>query len=67
LQNTEVLAPTYSEEMKIIVVFVSDTHAEEVRKALGDAGASHIGNYSHCTFSSEGTSMLIPQEVTNPY
>lgn len=38
------------------------THAEEVRKALGDAGAGHIGNYSHCTFSSEGTGTFVPQE-----
>ena len=32
LQNTEVLAPTYAEEMKKVVVFVPVTHAEEVRK-----------------------------------
>lgn len=43
------------------------THAEEVRKALGDAGAGHIGNYSHCTFNSEGTGTFVPQEGTNPY
>lgn len=43
------------------------THAEEVRKALGDAGAGHIGNYSHCTFSSEGAGAFVPQEGTNPY
>ncbi|AJA21486.1 TPA: Nif3-like dinuclear metal center hexameric protein [Bacillus thuringiensis] len=67
LQNTEVLAPTYAEEMKKVVVFVPVTHAEEVRKALGDAGAGHIGNYSHCTFSSEGTGTFVPQEGTNPY
>ncbi|MGR5953318.1 hypothetical protein ACT7DP_17610 [Bacillus paranthracis] len=62
MQNTEVLAPTYAEEMKKIVVFVPETHAEEVRKALGDAGAGHIGNYSHCTFNSEGTGTFVPQE-----
>ena len=67
LQNTEVLAPTYAEEMKKVVVFVPVTHAEEVRNALGDAGAGHIGNYSHCTFSSEGTGTFVPQEGTNPY
>ncbi len=39
-----------------------ETHAEEVRKALGDAGAGHIGNYSHCTFNSEGTGTFVPQE-----
>ena len=44
-----------------------ETHAEEVRKALGDAGAGHIGNYSHCTFNSEGTGTFVPQEGTNLY
>ena len=53
--------------MKKIVVFVPVTHAEEVRKALGDADAGHIGNYSHCTFGSEGVGTFIPQEGTDPY
>ena len=46
--------------MKKIVVFVPVTHAEEVRKALGDADAGHIGNYSHCTFGSEGVRYVFP-------
>ncbi|MDM5156487.1 Nif3-like dinuclear metal center hexameric protein [Bacillus sp. DX1.1] len=67
LQRTEVLVPTYAEEMKKIVVFVPVTHVDAVRTALGDAGAGHIGNYSHCTFNSEGTGTFIPQEGTTPY
>ena len=43
-------------------MFVPVTHAEEVRNALGDAGAGHISDYSHCTFSSEGTGTFVPQE-----
>lgn len=38
-----------------------------MRKALGDADAGHIGNYSHCTFGSEGVGTFIPKEGTNPY
>lgn len=38
-----------------------------MRKALGDADAGHIGNYSHCTFGSEGVGTFIPREGTNPY
>lgn len=34
-----------------IVVFVPIPDADKVRKALGDAGAGEIGNYTHCTFS----------------
>ncbi|ABS23243.1 Nif3-like dinuclear metal center hexameric protein [Bacillus cytotoxicus] len=67
LQNTEVLVPTYTEEMKKVVVFVPVTHVDAIRKALGDAGAGYIGNYSHCTFGSQGIGTFIPQEGTNPY
>lgn len=67
LQQTQVLVPTYSEEMKKLVVFVPADHADELRKVLGDAGAGYIGNYSHCTFNSEGTGTFMPQEGTNPY
>lgn len=48
-------------------MFVPVTHVDAVRTALGDAGAGHIGNYSHCTFNSEGTGTFIPQEGTTPY
>lgn len=44
-----------------VVSFVPTTHTEAVLKAMGDAGAGHIGNYSHCTFRSEGTGTFLPQ------
>ena len=47
-------------------MFVPETHAEEVRKALGDAGAGHIGNYSHCTFSGRDRHVCTSRG-TNPY
>ncbi len=55
--------------MKIvkIVVFVPVTHAEMVRKAMGDAGAGMIGNYSHCSFSSKGIGNFKPLMGANPF
>jgi dinuclear metal center YbgI/SA1388 family protein len=67
LTNTEVLVPTYAEKMKKLVVFVPVSHADAVRKAIGDSGAGFIGNYSHCTFNSQGTGTFMPQEGTNPF
>lgn len=67
LQDTEVLAPTYEDPLKKLVVYVPETHADNVRQALGDKGAGHIGNYSHCSFNSEGTGMFLPLEGTNPF
>ncbi len=50
-----------------IVVFVPETHTDVVRKAMGDAGAGVIGNYSHCTFSSKGIGRFRPESGANPH
>jgi dinuclear metal center YbgI/SA1388 family protein len=67
IQNPEVLVPTFETALKKIVVFVPAESAETVRKALGDAGAGFIGNYSHCTFSANGTGRFLPGDQTKPY
>lgn len=50
-----------------LVVFVPVTHTEIVLKALGEAGAGAIGNYSHCSFTTRGTGRFMPGAGTNPY
>jgi dinuclear metal center YbgI/SA1388 family protein len=67
LSQLEVLSPTYEEQLIKLSVFVPSSHEEAVRQALGDAGAGHIGNYSHCSFSSSGWGTFTPLEGTNPY
>lgn len=67
LENVELLVPTYEAKLKKLVVFVPKTHSEIVREALGNAGAGAIGNYSHCSFSAEGTGYFLPGEHTNPF
>lgn len=59
------LAPALSETVKV-VVYVPDAHADEVRQAIGQAGAGRIGNYSFCTFSSLGTGRYLPGAGANP-
>src|SRR3989344_8148157 len=49
-----------------IVVFVPKTHTDIVRKALGDAGAGKIGNYSHCSYSVDGKGRFLPLEGAKP-
>ena len=49
-----------------IVVLAPKTHADRVRKAMGDAGAGRIGNYSYCSFSSDGTGRFLPLEGAHP-
>jgi hypothetical protein len=50
-----------------IVVFVPKTHTDIVRKAMGDAGAGKIGNYTHCSFSSDGVGRYIPSGDAKPF
>ena len=49
-----------------LVVFVPLTHADVVRKALGEAGAGKIGNYDFCSFSSRGIGRFRGNEKSNP-
>ncbi|MFB4166495.1 Nif3-like dinuclear metal center hexameric protein [Virgibacillus sp. JSM 102003] len=67
INRTEVLQQTYQEELVKIAVFVPKTHLNEVRDAMSENGAGHIGDYSHCTFQTEGKGTFMPQEGTNPY
>ncbi len=50
-----------------IVVFVPKSHADIVRQAMGDAGAGKIGNYSHCSYSSDGFGRYKPLEGAKPF
>ena len=49
-----------------IVVFVPKSHADVVRRAMGDAGAGRIGQYSHCSFSVDGVGRYLPLEGAHP-
>ena len=52
-----------------IAVFVPEANADDVRQALGDAGAGKLENglYSHCTFSTKGMGRFLPLADANPY
>jgi hypothetical protein len=49
-----------------LVVFVPETHADIVRKAIGDAGAGIVGNYGFCNFSVKGIGRYIPMDSAHP-
>jgi len=65
LINTSVLLP--SGKQKKLVVFVPESHLEVVRDAMLNAGAGHIGRYSHCSFSSSGKGSFKALEGTHPF
>lgn len=49
-----------------LVIFTPPSHADQIREAMGKAGAGKIGNYSFCTFSSPGFSRFKPESGSNP-
>jgi len=50
-----------------IVVFVPTTHTQKVLEAIGKSGGGVIGNYSYCSFSSEGIGRFKPNEKASPF
>ncbi len=61
------LTKVYQEQLHKLVVFVPATHLDQVRKAITEAGAGHIGNYSHCTFQTQGTGTFLPLTDAQPF
>ncbi len=53
--------------LKKLVTFLPVDHAEPVRNAIFAAGAGHIGNYSECSFNTEGTGTFRGEEGANPF
>ncbi|MBK8292353.1 MAG: Nif3-like dinuclear metal center hexameric protein [Flammeovirgaceae bacterium] len=66
LKNLQVLSPRQNTLSKI-VTFIPLDYTEKVISALHDAGAGHVGNYSHCSFSSEGMGAYLPTENSKPF
>lgn len=54
-------------ELHALVVYVPEDHANAVLKAIGDAGAGRIGDYSHCAFTSPGTGRFTPHPGAQPF
>lgn len=67
LTKHDVLMGVGEEKYIKLVVFVPRGHEDAVRTALAEAGAGHIGNYSHCTFQTAGTGTFLPLEGTSPF
>ncbi|MBM3417213.1 MAG: Nif3-like dinuclear metal center hexameric protein [Bacteroidetes bacterium] len=66
LQKTSILQPK-EQSLKKLFTFVPAEHAETVRQVIFNAGGGHIGNYSECSFNTEGTGTFRPDEDTNPF
>lgn len=66
LVNRAVLVPKSGLLMKLYT-FVPVAQAEQVKNALFEAGAGHIGRYSECSFAVEGSGTFKAGEGTRPF
>lgn len=67
LQDIQLLDHQHPEKLYKLVVYVPLSHEAMVREAIGDAGAGYLGNYSHCSFRSQGTGAFLPLAGSNPF
>lgn len=66
LTNTRILSPK-SDLLRKLVTFVPTAQAEQVRSALFQAGAGHIGNYSETSFNLSGKGTFKGNNNTDPF
>jgi len=66
LKNRSILQPK-NKMLRKLVTFAPLNRAEQVRNAILAAGAGHIGKYSECSFSSDGTGSFKAEEGAEPY
>ena len=59
--------PVSDETLYKLVVYVPKSHAEQVRRAMGDAGAGFIGKYSHTSFTTPGIGHFTAQNGAAPF
>jgi dinuclear metal center YbgI/SA1388 family protein len=66
LVNGRILAPK-KQILKKLVTFVPQAQAENLRTALFEAGAGHIGNYDSCSFNTTGNGTFKGNDATQPF
>jgi len=66
LKKRKVLQPKQG-LLRKLVTFCPISHANQVRSALFEAGAGHIGDYESCSFNLEGTGTFMAGETANPF
>lgn len=66
LTDRQVLVPKPGQKLKL-VTFVPEEAVDQVLGAVHEAGAGVIGDYSECSFRTEGTGSFRPNDQAEPY
>lgn len=67
LENIQILEQTTSENLMKLAVFTPKESTELVRTALGNAGAGELGEYTNCSFTSQGEGRFKATKSAIPY
>lgn len=65
IKTPTILAPV-KDKLSKVITYIPKNKFEDVRSAVFQAGAGNIGNYTHCSFSSEGLGTFEGNEHSNP-
>jgi dinuclear metal center YbgI/SA1388 family protein len=65
-KSSSLIQPTYTEKLYKILVYIPKGHEDKMFDALVGAGAGKIGNYSSCTYRTEGIGTFKPETGTHP-
>ncbi len=66
LKNIEVLRPV-NDSLRKLVTFCPLAQSGDVRTAICEAGAGHIGDYDFCTYNMEGKGSFRASDKANPF
>ena len=66
-KSAALIEPTYNEKLYKILVYIPKGYEDKIFDALIAAGAGHIGNYSSCSYRTEGIGTFKPEKGTQPF
>lgn len=66
LENIKVLEPT-EKMLRKLIVFCPETHVEQVRESIFEAGGGKIGKYDCCSFNTLGLGSFRAGDEANPF
>lgn len=67
LTKIKFINPYFKTQKFKYCVFVPVTHIKKITEAINSGGGGVIGNYSHCTFYTEGTGTFTPLKEAKPF
>ncbi len=65
--QTQVLQVTNSEKLSKLIVYIPAEYFLQFREQFLQTKVGHIGNYSHCSFSSLGEGTFLPEQESHPF